>query len=59
MPIASIACLRRRGWAKSRVYLPVRARCTQASVGHPEPDLVVPGEVAGGDPPADVPQEPI
>jgi hypothetical protein len=59
MPIASIVCLPRRGWgwAKSRVYLPVRAQCTQASVSHPGPDLVVPGDVAGGDPPVDVPQE--
>ena len=30
MPIASIACLPRRGWTMSRVYLPVRAQCTQA-----------------------------
>ena len=32
MPIASIACLPRRGWTISRVYLPVRAQCTQASL---------------------------
>jgi hypothetical protein len=31
MPIDSIAFLPRWGWAVSRVYLPVRAQCTQAS----------------------------
>src|SRR5262245_4272315 len=31
MPIASIACLPRRACTMSRVYLPVRAQCTQAS----------------------------
>jgi hypothetical protein len=30
-PIASIAFLPRLGWTMSRVYLPVRAQCTQAS----------------------------
>ena len=32
MPIASIACLPRLACAMSRVYLPVRAQCTQASL---------------------------
>jgi hypothetical protein len=31
-PIVSIACLPRLGWAISRVYLPVRAQCTPASL---------------------------
>ena len=31
MPIASIACLPRLGCTVSRVYLPVRAQCTQRS----------------------------
>jgi hypothetical protein len=32
MPIASIASVPRLGWTTSRVYLPVRARCTQCSL---------------------------
>ena len=31
MPIAFIASVPRRGWTMSRVYLPVRAQCTQCS----------------------------
>ena len=43
------------GWTISRVYLPVRAQCTRASLPvDPEPGLVEPGDVAGGDLPADL-----
>src|SRR5713101_5010598 len=45
-----MACRPRRGCAMSRVYLLVRAQCTQASFpSTPEPGLVEPGDGAGGD----------